>query len=92
MSDWGWSWCRKEEVRLVSVAERLQYITDSQGRKRNVILPMKEWRKIERELERLREKERILRDLAQGFKEVKQIRAGKLKGIPAEDVLNELSD
>lgn len=41
-------------------------------------------------VEPLSEKEEIIEDIKQGVKEVNQIRAGKLKGIPIEELLNEL--
>ena len=40
--------------------------------------------------EPLTEKEEIIEDIKQGVKEVNQIRAGKLKGIPIEELLHEL--
>jgi len=35
-------------------------------------------------------KRKVLRGLKQGVKEVNLIKAGKLKGIPAKDLLNDL--
>ena len=40
--------------------------------------------------EPLTEKEEILEDIKQAVKEVNQIRAGKRKGIPIEELLHEL--
>ena len=38
----------------------------------------------------LSEKEELMEDIKQGVKEVNQIRTGKIKGIPAREVLNEI--
>ncbi len=39
-------------------------------------------------VEPLTKKSEIIEDIKQGVREINQIRAGKLKGIPAKDVLN----
>lgn len=44
----------------------------------------------EEKTEKVRSKAQILQGLKQAAKEVKQIRAGKLKGINARDLINEL--
>lgn len=36
------------------------------------------------------EKDEIIEEIKQGIKEVNQIRAGKLKGIPARQLLNDI--
>ncbi|MGV8094418.1 MAG: hypothetical protein AB2L24_21385 [Mangrovibacterium sp.] len=71
----------------------LQYITDKKGRKSGVQLPMKDWKKIQKdleELERLRNKKLFLYELAEAVEEMKQIKEGKIQARNAEDFLNEL--
>jgi hypothetical protein len=46
--------------------------------------------KVEEKVEKVRSKTQILQGLKQAAKEVKLIRAGKLKGISARDLVNEL--
>lgn len=71
----------------------LQYITDGKGHKNAVQLPMKEWEKIQKDLEeldRLRNKKQFLAELAEAVAEVKLIKEGKLKARDAQDLIDEL--
>lgn len=71
----------------------LQYITDKKGHKNAVQLPIRDWEKIQKdleELERLRNKKSFLTELAEAVEEMKQIKEGKIKARNAEDFLNEL--
>ena len=71
----------------------LQYITDDEGRKNAIQLPMKDWQKIQKdleELERLRNKKLFMTELAEAVEEMKQILSGKKKARKAEDFINEL--
>jgi hypothetical protein len=71
----------------------LQYITDTQGHKSAVQLPMEDWNQIQKdldELERLRNKKLFLAELAEAVGEMKQVKEGKIQARNAEDLLNEL--
>lgn len=71
----------------------LQYITDIKGHKRAVQLPLKDWEKIQKdldELERLRNKKLFMTELAEAVEEMKLIKEGKKQARNAEDFLNEL--
>lgn len=71
----------------------LQYITDTNGHKSAVQLPMKEWEQILKdldELERLRNKKLFMTELAEAVEEMKLIKEGKKQARNAEDFLNEL--
>jgi len=71
----------------------LQYITDSKGHKNAVQLPLKEWEKIQKdleELERLRNKKIFLSELAEAVAEMKLIREGKLQARDAQELIDEL--
>ncbi len=71
----------------------LQYITDGQGHKSGVQLPIKDWEKIQKdleELERLRNKKLFLSELAEAVEEMKLIKEGKAQARNADDFLNEL--
>jgi hypothetical protein len=71
----------------------LQYITDTKGHKSAVLLPIKTWQQIQKdldELDRLRKKKVFLIELAEAVEEMKLIKEGKLQGRSAEDFLNEL--
>ena len=71
----------------------LQYITDTQGHKSAVQLPMEDWNQIRKdldELERLRNKQLFLAELAEAVEEMKLVKEGKIQVRNAEDLLNEL--
>jgi hypothetical protein len=71
----------------------LQYITDQNGRKSAVQLPMNEWLKIQKELkelERLRDKKTFLYDLKESVEEVKLAKEGKIKLQSAKDFIKDL--
>jgi PHD/YefM family antitoxin component YafN of YafNO toxin-antitoxin module len=71
----------------------LQYITDTNGHKSAVQLPMKDWEQIQKdldELERLRNKKLFMTELAEAVEEMKLIKEGKKQARNAEDFLNEL--
>ncbi|MDI7230617.1 hypothetical protein QMM87_18535 [Leptospira santarosai] len=74
-----------------------QFITDDQGNKLSVILSIKEFKTLLKELEEIRSnqekeptKKEILADLAESVQEMKLIRAGKLKAKPIQQLLDEL--
>lgn len=71
----------------------LKYITDTKGQKSAVQLPLKEWERIQKdldELERLRNKKLFLTELAEAVEEMKLIKEGKIQARNAEEFLNEL--
>ena len=71
----------------------IQYITDTQGQKNAVQLPLKDWEQIQKdldELKRLRSKKLFLTELAEAVEEMKQIREGKKQARNAEEFLNGL--
>lgn len=71
----------------------LQYIIDKKGQKSAVQLPLKDWEKIQKdleELERLRNKKLFFYELAEAVEEIKLVKEGKVQVRNAEDFLNEL--
>ncbi|TVR83854.1 MAG: hypothetical protein EA412_00700 [Chitinophagaceae bacterium] len=71
----------------------LQYITDTKGHKSAVQLSMKDWKKIQKdlnELERLRNKKLFMAELAEAVEEMRLIKEGKVQARNAEDFINEL--
>ncbi|WP_061286890.1 hypothetical protein [Leptospira interrogans] len=75
-----------------------QYITDDKGKKLSVVLSIKEYQNLLKELENIRHnikekeptKKEILDGIKQGLKEVELHRQGQLKLKSAKDLLNEL--
>ncbi len=71
----------------------LQFVTDGNGHKKGIQLPIRDWEKIQKDLEelqRLRNKKLFMTELAEAVEEMKQVKEGKLKARNAEDFLNEL--
>ncbi len=71
----------------------LHYITDEHGHKSGVQLPMRDWKKIQKDLEelkRLRNKKLFLSELTEAVEEMKLIKEGKANARNAEDFLDEL--
>ncbi len=71
----------------------LQYIKDQKGNTNAVMMPISEWKKIEKdleELEKLKDKKAFFNGLKDAFNEVKLIKEGKKKPNSFEDLLNEL--
>ncbi len=71
----------------------LQFITDTNGHKNGVLLTLRDWEKIQKELEeleRLRDKRAFMADFKEAVEEVKLAKEGKIKLQSAKDFLNEL--
>lgn len=71
----------------------LQYITDKEGQRSAVQLPIKDWEKIQKdlqELKRLRNKKHFMTELAEAVEEMKLIREGKMQARNAEDFISDL--
>lgn len=70
-----------------------QYITDQNGHKNAVQLNIRDWEKIQKdldELNRLRNKKLFLSELAEAVAEMKLIKEGKLKARDAQKLIDEL--
>ena len=76
----------------------IQVIEDGKGNPAGVFIPINKWKELKKQhkdLERLENeesatKEQIFQGIKDSIKEVNLIKAGKLKGIAAKDLLNEL--
>lgn len=69
------------------------FVVDLKGHKNAVLLPIKEWERIKKELdelERLRNKKLFLMELTEAVEELKLVEDGKIQARNAEDLLNEL--
>ena len=73
------------------MALTIQYITDSRGRKKSAIVPIRKWEELNAVNQQLNRKIELLTGIVAGVEEVKQPRAN---GIPLQslsDFLNEFS-
>ena len=69
---------------------KIQYVTDEQGNKQAVMIPIKEWEKLEKQFQELIEYSSLKNGLKEAFLELKEIMKGNKKGKSAKDFLNEL--
>lgn len=72
---------------------QLQYLTDPEGKRSAVLLPIKEWENIQKDLmdlDRLKNKKMFFEGLTDGFKEVSLIRQGLQKPKSFDEMINEL--
>jgi hypothetical protein len=71
----------------------LQFITDNQGHKNGVMLSLRDWDNIQKDLEelnRLRNKKVFLTELQEAINELNLVKQGRIEARNAEDFLNEL--
>lgn len=75
----------------------LQFIQNEEGKPTGVFIPINEWKQMKAQYKNLeaweepnRTKEEILEAIRQGTEEVKLAIAGKIKGKPARQLLDEL--
>ena len=75
----------------------LQFIQNEKGKPTGVFIPINEWKQMKAQYKNLETweepeltKEEILANIKQGVEEVKLVIAGKLKGRPARELLDEL--
>lgn len=70
-----------------------QYTYDAKGKPVGVFVPIHEWEKITTELKKKKSpgsKERALKSVEKGMRQVSKIEKGKLKSIPLKELLNAL--
>jgi hypothetical protein len=75
----------------------LQFIQAANGKTAGVFIPINDWKKTKKENKNLDSweqpdltTEQILNNIRQAVEEMKLIKAGKLEGRPAREVLDEL--
>jgi len=68
----------------------IQYLTDAEGQRTAVIIPMDEWDSISRYLEERDVLSEISDDIRNAMREVKAMKAGRVPETELSDFLNEL--
>lgn len=68
---------------------KIQYVTDPEGIRKAVMIPIDEWERIEAQINTLLEYDLLKENLKKGFSEVKEIISGKAKAKSAKDFLDE---
>ena len=73
----------------------LQFIQNEKGKPTGVFIPINEWKEMKAQYKELAAweepnltKAQILENIRQAFEEMKLIKAGKLKGKPARELLD----
>ncbi len=74
----------------IAATPEIKYVTDTAGRRKEVIVPYRTWTNITGELQALKEKQRILLDLQQACREVKKQEKGELEEQTLDEFLDEL--
>lgn len=74
----------------VLIADDIKYVTDSAGRRKEVIVPYQTWTVITEEIEALREKQDVFFGLQRACREVKAQERGELPEQTLDEFLNEL--
>ena len=67
----------------------IQYVTDQNGNKTAVLIPIKDWENIERDLQEFLEYMNLKKSLKNALSEVKNIKQKKASKISLNDFLNE---
>ena len=68
----------------------LEYIKDTKGRTKSVIIPNREWQYFQLEYDKMKNKLSVLLGIKIAMKEVREIQAGKRKVKSFSEFLNEL--
>ena len=66
----------------------VNYLTDSRGRRRSVVLSMADWKKMQHELERAR----VKADLREALHEIREMEAGRQPAVTLLEFLKEWDD
>lgn len=67
----------------------IEYVTDSNGKQKSVIIPHKQWTALLSDYQKTKKKLEVLNGIGQAMKEVELIKKGKLKKQTQTDFLNE---
>ena len=68
----------------------IEYITDTKGKPKSVVIPNGEWLKFNRHYELLKNKLAVLTGIESAFKDLKDIKSGKKKAKSLAEFLDEL--
>jgi hypothetical protein len=77
-------------MNLSASYNKIKYVTDPAGKRKEVIVPFSFWTSLTEELEALKEKQKILLGLRQACREVKKQQKGILKEKNLDEFLDEL--
>lgn len=67
----------------------IQFVTDEAGNKQAVLIPIKEWTKLQKEIKELLEYKSLKDSLSTAFREVRKIKSGQLPKTTLSSFLDE---
>ena len=67
----------------------IQIVSDEKGNTQAVLIPIREWEKIQKELKMLREMKSMKKHLRKALSEVKKMKQGELPKLDMKSFLNE---
>ncbi len=67
-----------------------QYIVDKDGHETAAVIPIDQWRRLQRKLERQQWFEKLKSDIKEGLEEVRAIQEGRATAKDAKDMIREL--
>jgi hypothetical protein len=68
---------------------KIQYVTDEEGNKKAVMIPIEEWKKVEKQFLELIEYASLDSDLRAAFMEIQEMIKGTKKGQTLKEFLDE---
>ena len=68
---------------------KIQYVTDEEGNKKAVMIPIEEWKKVEKQFLEITEYASLDSDLRAAFMEVQEMMKGNKKGQTFKEFLDE---
>ena len=68
----------------------MHYVLDEKGRKTSVLIPFKEWEKLNTDFSKLRKKMEIFTGISEGLKEINGAKKGGKKLKSLSEALNDL--
>lgn len=66
-----------------------QYIVDKNGHETAAVIPIDQWRRLQRKLERQQWFDKLKADIKEGLEEVRAVQEGQVKARTFDDLLNE---
>ncbi len=67
-----------------------QYIVDKNGQETAAVIPIDQWRRLQRKLERQQWFDKLKADIAAGLEEVRAVQEGRAEAKDAKDMIREL--
>ena len=67
----------------------IQYLTDTNGKKKAIQIPIAQWNKFIKDYKKQAQYSKLKKGIKEAFKEIKEIEKGNLKEVTLTEFLNE---